>query len=113
MPVQFKNLVFFAFFAVLISAIGLTAGDADAKDLRLSTITSKITAVNGMVITLDNGGIFYPAMEIEVPDWAVAGAEVSISYSREGKRNCYYEMVRPGETLTKRRELERLYRKKN
>ena len=71
------------------------------------TITGEVTNIKGMVITLDKTKIFYPAIEIDVPDWAIKGAKASMSYYPKNYKNYYYEIVKPGGKFKVKETIER------
>ena len=71
------------------------------------TVTGELTNINGMVITLDKTKIFYPAIEINVPDWAVQGSKVSMSYYTKNYKKYYYEIIKPGEKYNVKETIEK------
>ena len=71
------------------------------------TVTGEVTNINGMVITLDKTKIFYPAIEINVPDWAAQGSKVSMSYYTKNYKEYYYEIVKPGEKYKVKETIEK------
>ena len=80
---------------------------AQARSERIMTVTGEVTNINGMVITLDKTKVFYPAIEINVPDWAAQGSKVSMSYYTKNYKEYYYEIVKPGEKYKVKETIEK------
>jgi hypothetical protein len=80
---------------------------ASSASERIMTTTGEETNIKGMVITLGKNNVYYPAIEINVPDFAIVGSKVSLSYHVRNSKNYYYEIVKPGEKFTIKETLER------
>jgi hypothetical protein len=102
-----KRLILFSLILASVSIVISTGVTAQARSEIIMTITGEVTNINGMVITLDKTKIFYPAIEINFPDWAVQGAKVSMSYYTKNYKNYYYEIVKPGERYKVKETVER------
>jgi hypothetical protein len=104
---RIRKLILFSLILVSISIVIATGMPAQARSEIIMTITGEVTNIKGMVITLDKTNIFYPAIEIDVPDWAIEGVKVSISYYTKNYKNYYYEIVKPGEKFNVKETIER------
>jgi hypothetical protein len=105
---RMKRLILFSLILVSISILISTGvSSALARSERIMTITGEITNIKGMVITLDKTKIFYPAIEIDIPDWAIVGSKVSMSYYTKNYKEYYYEIVKPGENFKVKETIER------
>jgi len=104
---RIRRLILFSLILVSISIVIATGMPAQARSEEIMTITGEVTNIKGMVITLDKTNIFYPAIEIDVPDWAIEGVEVSMSYYTKNYKNYYYEIVKPGEKFDVKETIER------
>jgi hypothetical protein len=92
-----KILIFSYLILISISLLLSTTIFAWTGSERLITITGHISNIKGMVITLDKIHVFYPAIEIYIPDWVVVGSYVGVSYYKENNKNCYLWIEKPGE----------------
>jgi len=104
---RIKRLILFSLILAFISIVISTGVTAQARSEKIMTITGGITNIKGMVITLDRTKIFYPAVEIDIPDWAIVGSKVSMSYYTKNYKKYYYEIVKPGERYKVRETIER------
>jgi hypothetical protein len=102
-----KKLFLISFILVSISILLSTAASAQSTGEEIATITGGITNIKGMVITLDKTNVFYPAIEVDVPDWAIVSSIASLSYYVKNYKNYYYEIVKPGEKFKVKETLER------
>jgi hypothetical protein len=75
-------------------------------DERIFTTTAEIESVKGMVIVMAGGKRFQPLLEVDIPKWAVAGARATLSYVLRSRGRCYLEIVRPGQRLKVKEEIE-------
>ena len=107
MDKRMRRLIFLSLIMVSISIVLSTGAPAQARSKTIMTITGEVTNIKGMVITLDKTKIFYPAIEIDVPDWAIKGSKVSMSYYTKNYKNYYYEIVKPGEKFKVKETIER------
>ena len=107
MDKRMRRLIYLSLIMVSISIVLSTGAPAQARSEIIMTITGEVTNINRMVITLDKTKIFYPAIEIDVPDWAIKGAKVSMSYYTKNYKNYYYEIVKPGERYKVKETIER------
>jgi len=110
---RIRRLILFSLILVSISIVISTGVPAQARSEIIMTITGEVTNIKGMVITLDKTKIFYPAIEIDVPDWAIKGAKVSMSYYTKNYKQYYYEIVKPGEKFKVKETIERESKKLN
>ena len=104
---KMRRLILFSLILVSISILIATGMPAQARSEIIMTITGEVTNIKGMVITLDKTTIFYPAIEINVPDWAVQGSKVSMSYYTKNYKKYYYEIVKPGEKFKVKETIKR------
>jgi len=104
---RMRRLILFSLILVSISIVISTGVPAQARSEKIMTITGEVTNIKGMVITLDKTKIFYPAIEIAVPDWAIVGAKLSMSYYTKSYKKYYYEIVKPGERYKVKETIER------
>jgi len=104
---KMTRLILFSLILVSISIVISTGVPAQARSEKIMTITGGVTNIKGMVITLDKTNIFYPAIEIAIPDWAIKGAKVSMSYYTKNYKKYYYEIVKPGEKFKVKETIER------
>jgi hypothetical protein len=88
---------------IWVMASGPAYGGSDI----IMTLTGKISAIKGMVLTLDRTYKFYPAREMKIPDFAVAGARVGLSYYIKNGKYYYYEIVKPGHRFKFKEALEK------
>ena len=102
-----KRLILFSLILASVSIVISTGVTAQARSEIITTITGEVTNINGMVITLDKTKIFYPAIPINVPDWAIVGAKASMSYYIKNYKKYYYEIVKPGEKYKVKETVER------
>ena len=101
------SLITIACMLLLLLAFPSTSVLASERNKSIVTVTGQITQIRGMNVTLNRSDTFYPAIEIKVPDWAVTGAEASLSYYNRDSRNYYYEIVKPGERFPLKEAIER------
>lgn len=73
---------------------------------RIYTVTGEIRDIRNRVISLGNGKMLRPLHEVDIPDWAVPGAEATLSYMLRSTGDYYLEIVRPGEELKVKAALE-------
>jgi hypothetical protein len=104
---RMRRLILFSLILVSISIVISTGVPAQARSETIMTITGEVTNIKGMVITLDKTNIFYPAIEIDIPDWAIKGSKVSMSYDTKNYKKYYYEIVKPGEKFKVKETIER------
>jgi len=104
---RMRRLILCSLILVCISIVISTDMPAQAKSETIMTVTGEVTNINGMVITLDKTKIFYPAIEIDVPDWAIVGTKASMSYYTKNYKKYYYEIVKPGEKFKVKETIER------
>jgi hypothetical protein len=104
---RMRRLILCSLILACISIVILTDMPAQARSEIIMTVTGEVTNINGMIITLDKTKIFYPAIEINVPDWAVQGAKVSMSYYTKNYKKYYYEIVKPGEKYKVKETIEK------
>ena len=104
---KMRRPILFSLILVSISILIATGMPAQARSEIIMTITGEVTNIKGMVITLDKAAIFYPAIEIDVPDWAIKGVKVSMSYYTKNYKQYYYEIVKPGEKFKVKETIER------
>jgi hypothetical protein len=102
-----KKLILFSLMLVSISLSISTVAFTQSTGEEIMTITGEVTNIKGMVLTLDKSNIFYPAIEVDVPDWAIVGSKASLSYYVKNYKNYYYEIVKPGEKFKVKETLER------
>ncbi|MFZ0449989.1 MAG: hypothetical protein WAL98_12175 [Desulfatiglandaceae bacterium] len=102
-----KKLILFSLMLVSISLSISTVAFTQSTGEEIMTITGGVTNIKGMVLTLDKSNIFYPAIEVDVPDWAIVGSKASLSYYVKNYKNYYYEIVKPGEKFKVKETLER------
>ena len=107
MDKRMRRLIYLSLILVSISIVLSTGAPAQIRGEIIMTITGEVTNMNGMVITLDNTKIFYPAIPINVPDWAIVGAKASMSYYTNNYKNYYYEIVKPGERYKVKETVEK------
>jgi len=107
MDKRMRRLIFLSLIMVSISIVLSTGAPAQARSEIIMTITGEVTNIKGMVITLDKTKIFYPAIEIDIPDWAIKGSKVGMSYYTKNYKQYYYEMVKPGEKFKVKETIER------
>jgi len=107
MDKKMRRLIYLSLIMVSISIALSTGAPAQARSEKIMTITGEVTNIKGMVITLDKAKIFYPAIEIDVPDWAIKGTKVSMSYYTKNYKKYYYEIVKPGERCKVKETIER------
>jgi hypothetical protein len=110
---RMRRLLLFSLILVSISIVIATGMPAQARSEIIMTITGEVTNIKGMVITLDKTNIFYPAIEIDIPDWAIVGSKVSMSYYTKNYKKYYYEIVKPGEKCKVKETIERERKKLN
>jgi hypothetical protein len=108
-----RRLLLFSLILVSISIVIATGVTAQARSEIIMTITGEVTNIKGMVITLDKTNIFYPAIEIDIPDWAIVGSKVSMSYYTKNYKKYYYEIVKPGERCKVKETIEKERKKLN
>lgn len=77
---------------------------------RIFTVTGEIRDIQNRVITLGNGKMLRPLHEVDIPDWAVPGAEAALSYMLRSTGDYYLEIVRPGEELKVKAALENIWK---
>ena len=104
---RMRRLILCSLILACISIVISTGMPAQARSERIMTVTGEVTNINGMVITLDKTKIFYPAIEINVPDWAAQGSKVSMSYYTKNYKKYYYEIVKPGEKYKVKETIEK------
>ena len=104
---RMRRLILCSLILACIFMVISTDMPAQAKSQRIMTVTGEVTTINGMIITLDKTKIFYPAIEINVPDWAVKGSKVSMSYYTKNYKKYYYEIVKPGEKYKVKETIEK------
>jgi hypothetical protein len=104
---RMRRLILCSLILACISIVILTDMPAQARSEIIMTVTGEVTNINGMIITLDKTKIFYPAIEINVPDWAVKGSKVSMSYYTKNYKKYYYEIVKPGEKYKVKETIEK------
>jgi hypothetical protein len=104
---RMRRLILCSLILACISIVILTDMPAQARSEIIMTVTGEVTNINGMIITLDKTKIFYPAIEINVPDWAVQGSKVSMSYYTKNYKKYYYEIVKPGEKYKVKETIEK------
>jgi hypothetical protein len=104
---RMRRLLLFSLILVFISIVIATGVTAQARSEIIMTITGEVTNIKGMVITLDKTNIFYPAIEIDIPDWAIVGSKVSMSYYTKNYKKYYYEIVKPGERCKVKETIEK------
>jgi hypothetical protein len=104
---RMRRLILCSLILACISIVILTGMPAQARSEIIMTVTGEVTNINGMIITLDKTKIFYPAIEINVPDWAVQGSKVSMSYYTKNYKKYYYEIVKPGEKYKVKETIEK------
>lgn len=102
-----RQLILLSLILASISIVIATGVPAQARSEIIMTVTGEVTNIKGMVITLDKTNIFYPAIEIDVPDWAIVGAKVSMSYYTKNYKKYYYEIVKPGERYKVKETIEK------
>jgi hypothetical protein len=110
---RMRRLILFSLILVSISIMIATGMPAQARSEIIMTITGEVTNIKGMVITLDKTNIFYPAIEIDIPDWAIVGSKVSMSYYTKNYKKYYYEIVKPGEKCKVKETIEKERKKLN
>ncbi len=98
---------------LILTFILWTDAQISARDYKFQVAKGVITKIEDGIIELNKERILYPAMEIKTPDWAVPGKKAALSYIYENNRNCYYEVVKPGEKLLVKDELEKLQKTSN
>ena len=104
---RIRRLILFSLILASVSIVISTGVTAQARSEIIMTITGEVTNIKGVVITLDKTKIFYPAIPINVPDWAIEGAKASMSYYTRSYKNYYYEIVKPGEKYTVKETIEK------
>ena len=104
---RMRRLILCSLILACISIVISPGMPAQARSETIMTVTGEVTNINGMIITLDKTKIFYPAIEINVPDWAVQGSKVSMSYYTKNYKKYYYEIVKPGEKYTVKETIEK------
>jgi hypothetical protein len=104
---KIKRVILFSLILASISIVISTGVPVQARSEKIMTIIGEVTNIKGMVITLDKTKIFYPAIEIDVPDWAIKGAKVSMSYYTKNYKEYYYEIVKPGEKFKVKETIEK------
>jgi len=104
---RMRRPILFSLILVSISIVLSTGMPVQARSEKIMTITGEVTNIKGMVITLNKTTIFYPAIEIDVPDWAIKGVRVSMSYYTKNYKKYYYEIVKPGEKFKVKETIER------
>ena len=107
MDKKMRRLIYLSLILVSISILIATGMPSQAKSEKIMTFTGEVTNIQGMVITLNKTTIFYPAIEIDVPDWAIKGVKVSMSYYTKNYKKYYYEIVKPGERCKVKETIER------
>ena len=107
MDKRMRRLIYLSLILASISIVLSTGAPAQIRGEIIMTITGEVTNINGMVITLDKTKVFYPAISIDVPDWAIVGAKASMSYYTKSYKKYYYEIVKPGEKFKVKETIER------
>jgi hypothetical protein len=102
-----RRLILFSLILVPISIVIATGVPSQARSEIILTVTGEVTNINGMVITLNKTNILYPAIETHIPDWAIVGTKVSMSYYLKNYKKYYYEIVKPGERHKVKETIER------
>ena len=86
-------LLTLAMMALWVSTTSLPA----AAETDLQSVTGQIAGVQKTIITVNDGGVYYPVTEMNLPSWIKVGERVSLLYARKRAKNYYYEVVRPGD----------------
>ena len=97
--------------ACLLLVMALFAGTMPINGLcgayeRIFTITGEILSVKGRVIVIEGGKSLRPFHEVDIPAWAVPGARATLSYVVRSRGKLYLEIVRPGQRLKVKEEIE-------
>lgn len=95
----------------MILVLALFAGTMSVSSLcradeRIFTTTGEIESVKGIVIVMKGGRRFQPLLEVDIPKWAVSGARATLSYVVRPGGRFYWEIVRPGQRLKVKEEIE-------